>query len=319
MSAPALTAMTVHPDGITTVDAGYVQPGYASVHLIERNGRVAVVDTGTNDSVPLVLAALGALGLEPAAVDVVFVTHVHLDHAGGAGLLMQALPAARAVAHPRSVPHLVDPSRLCEASRVVYGPARFEHLYGTPLPIEATRITETQDGDRLTLGGSELRILHTPGHALHHHVLHDLDARAVFTGDTFGLSYRALDTERGPCIMPTTTPTQFDPEQLVSSIRRIVALAPEALYLTHYGRVTGAERLGAALERQIATFVDIARRHASATDRAPAIRADLRNLWLDVLQEHGAPATAVDGLLAPDLELNTQGLIAWLDRGQRGR
>jgi glyoxylase-like metal-dependent hydrolase (beta-lactamase superfamily II) len=316
MSEPVLTT---HPRGITTVDAEYVQPGYASVHLIVRNGRVAVVDTGTNDSVPLVLAALAALGVAPAAVDVVFVTHVHLDHAGGAGLLMQALPAARVVAHPRSVPHLVDPSRLCEASRAVYGQAQFERLYGTPLPIESARITATEDGDRLTLGGSEFRILHTPGHALHHHVLHDLDARAVFTGDTFGLSYRALDTERGPCVVPTTTPTQFDPEQLVTSIRRIVALAPEALYLTHYGRVTGAERLGADLELQIASFVDIARRHAAASDRASAIRADLRHLWLELLAEHGAPAAAVDGLLAPDLDLNTQGLIAWLERGQRGR
>jgi glyoxylase-like metal-dependent hydrolase (beta-lactamase superfamily II) len=314
MSTPAATT---HPDGITTVDAEYVRPGYASVHVIEREGRAAVVDTGTNDSVPLVLAALERLGLAPAAVDVVFITHVHLDHAGGAGLLMRALPAARAVAHPRSVPHLVDPSRLIDASRAVYGEERFERLYGTPLPIEGSRISETKDGDRLTLGKSEFGILHTPGHALHHHVLYDIDARAVFTGDTFGLSYRALDTERGPIALPTSTPTQFDPEQLVASIRRIVALRPQALYLTHYGRVTGAERLGASLEAQIASFVDIAKRHAASGERARAIRADLRLLWLELLAEHGAPLSAVDDLLAADLDLNAQGIVAFLDRGRR--
>lgn len=312
-------ATTPHPHGITTVDAEYVRPGFASVHLIVRRGRVAVVDTGTNDSVPLVLAALAERGLAAEAVDLVFITHVHLDHAGGAGLLMRALPAARAVAHPRSVPHLRDPSKLIDASRVVYGPERFERLYGTPLPIDDARISETRDGERLTLGGSELEVLHTPGHALHHHVLYDRDARAVFTGDTFGLSYRALDTERGPCVMPTTTPTQFDPEQLVASIRRIVALGPESLYLTHYGRVTGAERLGASLEAQIARFVEIARRRAAEENRYDSIRSDLRDVWIELLEEHGAPVSAVDDWLVGDLELNAQGLVAWLARGERPR
>jgi glyoxylase-like metal-dependent hydrolase (beta-lactamase superfamily II) len=316
MSTPATTT---HAWGISTVDADYVQPGYASVHLIERDGRVAVVDTGTNDSVPRVLAALQRLGLEPSAVDIVFITHVHLDHAGGAGLLMRALPGARAVAHPRSVPHLVDPSRLIDASRAVYGEARFDCLYKTPLPIDPDRISETKDGERLRLGRSEFGVLFTPGHALHHHALYDIDARAVFTGDTFGLSYRALDTERGPCVLLTTTPTQFDPEQLATSIRRIVALRPEALYLTHYGRVTGVEGLGAALEVQIGRFVEIAKRHAGAPDRERAIRADLRFLWLELLGEHGAPLGAVDDLLAPDLDLNAQGLVAYLERAGRQR
>lgn len=310
---------TSHPFGITSVDAEYVRPGFAAVHLIERDGHVAIVDTGTNDSVPLVLEALEALGLARKAVDVVFITHVHLDHAGGAGALMQALPRARAIAHPRSVPHLRDPSRLVEASRVVYGDAVFDALYGSPLPIEPERLAETHDGERLRLGPSEFQVLHTPGHALHHHVLHDLDARAVFTGDTFGLSYRALDTERGAFIVPTTTPTQFDPEQLVASVRRIVALAPESLYLTHYGRVTGAERLGAALEEQIASHVAIARRHAASSDRTRAIRDDLRRVWIERLEAHGAPSAAVDDWLASDLDLNTQGLIAWLQRAERAR
>jgi glyoxylase-like metal-dependent hydrolase (beta-lactamase superfamily II) len=310
---------TSHPCGITTVDAEYVRPGFASVHVIERAGRAAIVDTGTNDSVPLVLQALEALGLAPDAVDFVFITHVHLDHAGGAGALLRALPRARAVAHPRSVPHLRDPSRLIEASRVVYGDARFDALYGTPLPIAPERVAETQEGERLRLGGSQFQVLHTPGHALHHHVLHDLDARAVFTGDTFGLSYRALDTARGPFIVPTTTPTQFDPDQLVASVRRVVALAPEALFLTHNGRVTGAQRLGAELEEQIASHVAIARRHATASDREHAIREALRRVWIERLEAHGAPAAAVDDWLAGDLELNTQGLIAWLQRSERGR
>jgi glyoxylase-like metal-dependent hydrolase (beta-lactamase superfamily II) len=310
--------ITPQPHGVTSVDAEYVRPGYAAVHLLERDGRVAVIDSGTNASVPLVLAALAELGVPRAAVELVFITHVHLDHAGGAGLLMRELPGARAVAHPRAVPHLIDPSRLIDASRVVYGAERFERLYGTPLPVDAARVVETADGDRLVLGRSELGVLHTPGHALHHHVLVDPGGSAVFTGDTFGLSYRALDTERGACALPTTTPSQFDPEQLIGSIRRIVALSPEALYLTHFGRVTGVPRLAASLESQLLGFVRSAERHARATERLSLIRADLRALWLDVLGQHGAPLALVDDLLAPDLDLNAQGLVAWLERAERG-
>jgi glyoxylase-like metal-dependent hydrolase (beta-lactamase superfamily II) len=313
----APSRITLEPHGVAVVDAEYVRPRYAAVHLLQRDGRVAVIDTGTNDSVPLVLAALEELGWSRSAVDFVFVTHVHLDHAGGAGLLLRELPSARAVAHPRAVQHLVDPSRLIEASRVVYGDERFERLYGEPLPIDAQRVVETTDGARLALGSSELGVLHTPGHALHHHVLVDPGARAVFTGDTFGLSYRALDTERGACVLPTTTPTQFDPEQLLTSIRRIASLAPEALYLTHFGRVTDVPRLAASLESQIHAYVRVAERHKPAGDRFAAIRADLRALWLELLREHGAPLAAVDDLLAPDLDLNAQGLVAWLERSER--
>ena len=313
----ASSRITLEPQGVAVVDAEYVRPRYAAVHLLQRDGRVAVIDTGTNDSVPLVLAALDELGWSRAAVDYVFVTHVHLDHAGGAGLLLRELRSARAVAHPRAAQHLVDPSRLIEATRVVYGAERFERLYGEPLPVEASRVLETADGDRLSLGSSRLGVLHTPGHALHHHVLVDDEARAVFTGDTFGLSYRALDTARGACVLPTTTPSQFDPEQLIGSIRRIAALAPEAVYLTHFGRATDVPRLAASLETQIRAYVGVAERHKSASDRFPSIRADLRTLGLELLREHGAPLEAVDELLASDLDLNARGLVAWLERAER--
>lgn len=313
----ALSRITLEPHGVAVVDAEYVRPRYAAVHLLQRDGRVAVIDTGTNDSVPLVLAALDELGWSRAAVDFVFLTHVHLDHAGGAGSLLRQLPSARAVVHPRAVPHLVDPSRLNEATRAVYGAERFERLYGEPLPIEASRVVETTDGDRLSLGASQLGVLHTPGHALHHHVLVDAHARAVFTGDTFGLSYRALDTARGACVLPTTTPTQFDPEQLLGSIRRIAELAPEALYLTHFGRVTGVPRLAASLDAQIRAYVRIAEGHKAQSDRFASIRADLRAQALELLRGHGAPLEAVDDLLAPDLDLNAQGLVAWLERSER--
>jgi glyoxylase-like metal-dependent hydrolase (beta-lactamase superfamily II) len=314
--APALVR---HPLGITTVDAEYVRPGYASVHLIERGGRAAVVDTGTNTSVPLVLAALAELGIEPDAVEFVFVTHAHLDHAGGAGLLLSKLPRARVILHPRAAPHLLDPTRLVEATRQVYGAERSDALYGTLLPIPTERSVISADLDRLQLGGSEFRILHTPGHALHHHVLHDLDAASIFTGDTFGLSYRWFDTAAGPYIFPTTTPSQFDPEQLTASIERLLTLQPEALYLTHFGRVSGVAALGASLLGQVAELSALARQHQHAPDPHAAIYAGMRAQWLGGLARHGCrlDVAELDTLLSSDLELNTQGLLSWLARAKR--
>jgi len=312
-----------HSGGITTVDAGYVRPGFASVHVLECAGRAVLIDSGTNDSTPLVLQALAALGLAPEAVDWLFLTHVHLDHAGGAGRLLAHLPNARVLVHPRGGPHVIDPARLEAATMAVYGEPAYRRLYGALLPIPATRVQSTTDGERVSVGGSELTILHTPGHAMHHQILFDPGARAVFTGDTFGLAYPELETAAGAFIVPTTTPTQFDPPQLIASIRRIVGLAPEAAYLTHFGRVSGVASLGESLREQIERSVELARQHRTADgaegDRQERIRAALRAELVARAARHGIAdaASTVDRVLGPDLQLNAQGLLAWLQRTER--
>lgn len=318
MSSPE-PHMIRHSDGVTTVDAEYVRPGFASVHVLQRDGKAAIIDSGANSSVPGIVAALEQLGIAPGAVEMLFLTHVHLDHAGGAGVLLQHLPNARVLAHPRAVTHLVDPARLESATIAVYGQSAYEQLYGKLVAIPRERLSETRDGERCTLGNAELTVLHTPGHALHHHVLFDVQASALFTGDTFGLSYPELTTEQGPYIVPTTTPTQFDPGQLVASIQRLAALEPAAIYLTHYGRVSGAARLAQALCEQIESFVQIARDSAAEPERQARIRERLRALLAARLRAHGVPSAeaAVDRVLGADLELNAQGLVAWLERGER--
>jgi glyoxylase-like metal-dependent hydrolase (beta-lactamase superfamily II) len=308
-----------HPDGITAIDTEYMHPGLAAAHVITHAGRAAFVDTGTNHSVPRLLAALDVLGIARDAVDYVILTHVHLDHAGGAGRLMQALPQARAVLHPRGAPHMIDPAKLIAGSKAVYGEDIYRELYGELVPIPAERVVTTQDGQRLSLAGRELQFVHTPGHALHHHAIVDLAHRSIFTGDTFGLSYRELDTENGAFIVPTTTPTQFDPEQLVASMDRLLGYEPQALYLTHYSRVTDVPRLAELLKLQIRQFVTIARSHHDDANRHEAISADMRALWLELLRRHGCklPEARIDEVLGTDLQLNTQGLIAWLDRERK--
>jgi glyoxylase-like metal-dependent hydrolase (beta-lactamase superfamily II) len=309
-----------HPHGIFAVDAQYLYPGHAAVHLIVHNGRAAFVDTGTSHSVPYLLAALDSLGIAREAVDYVFLTHVHLDHAGGAGRLMQALPRARALVHPRGEPHMVDPAKVIAGSAAVYGEERFRRLYGEILPIPPQRLVAVSDGFRCELGGRGFELIHTPGHALHHYAIVDAPHSLIFAGDTFGISYRALDTQQGAFILPTTSPSQFDPQQLLASIDRLLGFAPESVYLMHYSRVTGVPRLGALLKTQIHELVRITREHAHSADPHGAIREAMLELWWTLLRRQGSPLTRAEvaAHLESDLELNTQGLLIWLERSERG-
>lgn len=309
----SLPRLTKFADGITAVDTEYVRPQMDASHIVVSDGRAAIVDTGPNTAVPLVLAALTELGLAPEAVDYLFLTHVHLDHAGGAGELMRALPSATCVVHPRGAPHMIDPSKLIAGTRAVYGDELYSKLYGEILPIAAERLRIAQDGDRFQLAGRSFECVHTPGHALHHLAIVDHDVHGIFTGDTFGLSYREFDTAKGPWITPTTTPTQFDPAQLKASIVRLMQFRPRHLYLTHYSQVGDCARLANDMYDAIDDFVTIAR--ASRGDERHMV-FELRTRAHASLHEHGCKLTAaqIDEILMKDYELNAAGLAAWLKR-----
>ena len=308
--------MTAHPDGILAVDAGYCRDGLAAIHLVIDQGRAAIIDTCTNASVPRVLSALAAAGVEPAKVDWVMLTHIHLDHAGGAGSLMCALPNAKLVLHPRGVRHMVDPSRLWEATSAVYGAEQTFALYGRLAPVAEHRIVAGTDGLELALGGRRFTVIDTPGHARHHICIWDNRARAFFTGDTFGLSYRELDVDRRAFVFPSCTPTQFDPEALHASIDRMMAFSPEAMYLTHYSRVTEVERLAADLHRLIDTQVAVAlAARGDGVARHVEILAGLEQIVREEAERQGWTLAEDDymAILRMDLELNAQGLGVWLD------
>jgi glyoxylase-like metal-dependent hydrolase (beta-lactamase superfamily II) len=315
-----------HPAGITAIDTHYVRPRLDAAHVIVDAGRAAFVDTGTNHSVPYLLAALEALGIDREAVDWVFLTHVHLDHAGGAGSLMRALPNARAVIHPRGAPHMADPGKLISASIAVYGEKAYRELYGDLLPIVTERIVAAADGQRFELGARSLECIDTPGHALHHQTIVDRAHALAFTGDTFGLSYREFDVDGRAFVVPTTSPTQFDPAQLLASIDRICALEPESLYLTHYSRVTDIPRLAVSLRRQIEAMVAAAEAAANAVwpdqdECRRRIVEAIRSLWIELARAHGVakPERRIEEVLGLDLMLNADGLIAWLARARTPR
>ncbi len=303
-------------DGIYAIDTAFQRDHFDAAYLIVENGRAAFVDTGTNHAVPRLLAALESLGLGVEAVDWVIPTHVHLDHAGGAGLLMESLPQARLLVHSRGARHLIDPKALYLGALTVYGEAEMQRSYGQLRGVPAERVDQSTDGQTISLAGRELLLIDTPGHARHHHCIWDARSRGWFTGDTFGLSYREFDTAAGPWVLPTSTPVQFEPEALKASIARMMGYGPQQMFLTHYSRVGDVERLAASLLAQIDVMVALALPLKADPARHQKLKDGLSAHYLDELQRHGCalpPARQLD-LLAMDIELNAQGLAVWLDK-----
>ena len=316
-----IPALLSFPHGITAVDTDYVRPRLDASHLLKRGGRAAFVDTGTTHSVPALLAALRAKDLNPADVDYVFLTHVHLDHAGGAGELMRHLPNAKVVVHPRGAAHIVNPEKLIAGTKAVYGAAEFARLYGEIPPIPAERVVEAPEGLLVQLGDSELLLIHTPGHALHHYSIVDPTSDSIFTGDTFGISYRVFDTAKGPFIFPATTPVHFDPEQAHASLDRLMEFEPSAMYLTHYSRVADLPRLAADMHACLDEHVRIAKSLADAGEaRLDKLKHTLHAHLSQRVRAHGCTLDqkTVDSWLEMDVDLNAKGLSVWLDRS-RGR
>jgi glyoxylase-like metal-dependent hydrolase (beta-lactamase superfamily II) len=315
-----LPTTTYFGNGITAVDTDYVRPRLDASHVILRNGRGAFVDTGTSHSVPNLLTGLVSAGALPEQVDWVFLTHIHLDHAGGAGELMKHLPNAKAVVHPRGAAHMVDPAKLIEGTKAVYGDAEFARLYGEIPGIPAERVVQTSDGMKLKLGKSEFELIHTPGHALHHYCIVDEGSDSIFTGDTFGISYRVFDSHKGPFIFPATTPVHFDPSQAHASLDRIMSYRPKAAFLTHYSRVGNLEILAKDMHEGIDARVRIAGEvRGTGEDRLANLRREIHAWLVQRVRAHGCTLdqATVDTWLEMDVDLNAKGLSVWLDRARR--
>ena len=306
-------------DGLWAIDTGFHRDRFDAAYLVADSGRAAFVDTCSAFAVPRLLAALAALDIAPGAVDFVIATHVHLDHAGGVGQLMQALPAATLVVHPRGARHMIDPAALWQGALGVYGQAQMARAYGELLPVPAERVHATVDGETLHLAGRPLVFAHTPGHALHHHCIWDARSQGWFTGDNFGMAYPEFGVGGRAFIFPTTTPVQFDPDAMRASIARLLAAAPRQMYLTHYSRITGVPDCAERLLRMIDTTVAAALAQRDAPDRQGAIGAALMALYAGGARAFGVelPDARIAELLQADVDLNAAGLIAWLDRPAR--
>jgi len=301
--------------GIVALDSGMVRPQMAACYLLETDSAVALIEVGNNDSADRITHVLQSRGRHIDEVSHIIVTHVHLDHAGGAGELMQRMPNAMLVAHPRAARHLVDPSRLEASARAVYGDEEFDAMYGTLKPVPQERVIIMDEGDRLEVGGRPLSFIDSPGHARHHFCVWDAATAGWFTGDTFGISYRDLDSTNGHFIFPTTTPIQFDPPALIASIDRMMEKSPKNMYLTHFGRVQDVEQLAEKMKAAVLQFVQFADSFASAVDRTAQIENAMMEWLLEGIREHGVelPEDEMRGIVQNDVVLNTQGIEFWID------
>ncbi len=305
----------IHNNGIVTIDTGHRRPGLVASHLLIQEGKAVFIDVGTSQNVDRLMQSLSKLNLKEDDVEAVIVTHVHLDHAGGAGALMRLLPKAKLIVHPRGARHMIDPSKLQAGASAVYGAQLMQSLFGEIVAVDAARVIEAGEGFNFSLNQRELQFINTPGHARHHFCIVDKLSESIFTGDTFGLSYREFDVNEAVFIFPTTTPIQFDPVALHNSIDILLAFNPEQMYLTHFGRVSHPEKLAKQLHAQIDLFVDLARSVKAESNRYAALVEKLNVSQLVQLREHGCRLNddeCID-LLSMDTELNAQGLIYWLE------
>ena len=302
--------------GISAIDSEYYRPGLAAIHLIVEGSTAALVDTGTFFSVPGVMEVLCQKDISPENISYVFLTHIHLDHAGGAGKFMRLFPNAKLVVHPRAVRHMVDPSRLIKSTMSVYGEENFRRMYGEILPVDASRIIEVADNFHIKMNGRTLLFIDTPGHARHHFCIFDERSRSFFTGDTFGVSYREFDVDGMEFVFPTTTPVQFDPLAAHHSLDRIMSYDPQYAFLTHYSRIGNLTHHASILHGLIDDYVTIASNtYNQRAEGNVLLVKEIGGLLAKRVKSHGCilPQDKIHDLLSMDVNLNAEGLKCWLE------
>ncbi|WP_049984973.1 MBL fold metallo-hydrolase [Halobellus rufus] len=287
-------------DDVYYVDVGaHGVPQYGSVYLIDAD-EPTFVDTGLGRNREYLLEALDELDIDRAAVGHVLVTHVHLDHAGGAGYLAEACPNATVWTHEIGAPHLVDPERLVAGTKEAVGD--MWEFYADPKPVPEDRIQELTDGDEIDLGDRRLSTVEAPGHAPHQMVFHDATADLCFTGDAAGIYVPDRDV-----VNPTTPPPQFDLEQCLQDVRRIDELAPATLCFGHFGPREYEPELMADYKRTLVEWFESVRQKRDELEDDEAVIEHFREHteMVPVWGERKARA---------EEELNVRGVLAALDK-----
>jgi glyoxylase-like metal-dependent hydrolase (beta-lactamase superfamily II) len=303
-----------------TIDCD-ITAGFTASYLRIEGSECAFIETHTALALPRLLKALSDAGRKPEDVRWVVVTHAHLDHAAGAGALLAVCPNATLLAHPRAARHLVQPEKLIKSATAVYGEKRFAELYGAITPIPADRARALEDGATFELGAATLRVVHTAGHANHHFAVDDPAADTVFTGDTFGLVYPALQG-RGRFVFPSTSPTNFDAAEARKSIDRVLGLGRSTVSLTHFDTYADKDEIATQLRRWIdrseAWLNEAAAGDATVDAMTKHIETEIRAA---IEQEVTARDLGFDDTawrtLALDIELNAQGIAFVADQKRK--
>ena len=295
-------------------DANYFRKNFAAIHFVNQDNKILIVDTATNHSAKRFLKTLQNMSISPESVEWIVLTHVHLDHAGGAGLLMKMCPNAQLAVHPRGVRHMVNPEKLWASVISVYGEKEAENQYGQLIPVDENRVVAVGEGEVIRFQNRRLQIFDAPGHANHHIVIFDEESKSFFTGDAFGIAYPELTSEDGEFVFISSTPTQFEPVKFDATIKKILEQKPKSCFLTHFSKITNIEKNGYELLKQINEYVTITQQvknnHENQQER---IRVKLFELLYKKAKKVNLNISKHEfgNLLSLDLSLNAQGLEHW--------
>ncbi len=244
--------------------------GVIASYLYEDAGERVLIEIGPTSTLDGLIAALQNVGVDPASITKVLVTHIHLDHAGAAGSFLHRFPEAQLYVHEVGVRHLVDPSRLVASATRIYGD-RMDQLWGAVEPVPADRVTSLTDGDVVTIGNRRLDVLYTPGHASHHVAFYDAARHAAFTGDVAAVRLQGYQYVR-----PPTPPPDIDLGLWKASLARLSGLRLATIYLTHFGPFSDVNRHLAEAQNRLDAWTDIVRQALNAGQDTPAVVDTLR-------------------------------------------
>lgn len=309
MTTPVQIAKDIYV--IDSQDGGQLER--TSIYVIKRE-KVAIIDTCTSKSVPAILAGLEALHIAPEAVDYVILTHVHLDHAGGAGLLLQSLPNAHVYVHPKGARHIIDPTRLIESARSVYG-EKFDDFFDPIVPIPEHRVTLAEHKTRIPFGEAALVLYDTPGHARHHISIYDEVTNSMFIGDTAGVQFPAITRTGYELVLPSTSPNQYNPEDMEQSMQFYESLALQAVFLGHYAAAPSPQQAFSQVRYWTPIWLALAE---EAMQEEEAVRVDkLSHAILRVLEEDAEKQGYTGDLkqyVWDDVVVSSQGLIDYYQK-----
>ncbi|OLN21632.1 MBL fold metallo-hydrolase [Domibacillus antri] len=277
---------------------------------IFHESKKAIIETSASPSIPYLLEGLKELDISPKEIEYIIVTHIHLDHSGGAGLFLTSCPNAKIIVHPKGARHLADPSRLIASAKTVYG-ERFDELFDPILPVPAERIIEMEDGGTLDLGGRSLTFIHTPGHANHHFSIYDKKSNGVFTGDTAGIRYAQLVDEGEDFYLPTTSPNQFNPDEMKKSIETIMAYQPDRIYFGHYGMTENPKQAIQMVLEWLDLFIETAQECQSVNELSEKLAGKIKQY----LSSKGVPEShPVYEIIKVDMPVCAQGIMLYLQK-----
>lgn len=277
---------------------------------------LTIIETSASPSIPHLLDGLKQLDLSPEDIKNIIVTHIHLDHAGGAGLMLQHCKDAKVIVHPRGARHLVDPSRLINGAKAVYGD-KFNELFDPILPIPEDRLIIKQHGETLDISDQcQLTFYDTPGHARHHFSIHDSVSNGIFSGDTVGVYYEELKKDGIDFILPSTSPNQFDPDEMLESTSFIESLNVSSIYFSHFGVCYQPDQVYSSIRKWIPIFMEAAEtglKKMSLDNTKEAIQAVEDELMKEVssyLTSLGVPFNhEIYEILSLDLQVCAMGIV----------